>query len=978
MINVVARRLKPTGGVKVDHASANRELREELEGKARNSSNAEDKTMDAIDDADLVDVLGEIEGLVEQEEVTGDGDVNAQLEAALGEALDPTEEQQAEEDGTAAQEAEPAEPEDATAAAADEADVVERDNAAEAIADPQPQADDETPAASADDDVDDVLGEIAAALEAQGGVLAGEDAAADVNTNANTKADAAESPADEPPGTAAEAGVGDEAPAPTQTDANAVETEAKPVPGLSAKTATTKPGITVPKTSAVAVAPAVGRKGLLPPVRKAVTVAPTKAAAAPLTGATAGSKPAAGGVAVSAKPAAKAAATGAAATVKPAVIGKAAAAAPAVAPKPGAAAKPVATAAAAKPAAAGGAKPVAPAATKAADGAPSRVGAVKPAAAASNTKPATISAAKPAAAAAAAKPVVAGAAKPAAVPAAKPKALAAPKVIQARLVPDDDAEDDDAAAVEEAKTAAAPAPAKGAKKVSAPSKGEAGVAGKKGAAAGGAAAKARVVTVGAKASAAYELFKVEHKQQLIDEGMEAAEAAEQTVKDWAALSAEEKAEYEARAKEQARNDNDKPAPTQLKAQQAKAPKAPKAAPAEAGPKYYTNGYMLFLEERRPEIVGAHPEASFTDVGKLLGAEWRGLGKDDQEEYNKRAKALNAESGAQPKPRKSKKKDEAAEGDGKKQSGKAAGGSKKAAPAKGSGRGHKRSAGGADGDDPDGLMNLAVAAAEGMEIDGDHDDEMADVGGGDVGAPGRGGKRPSGSSSRKRSSSARGGGSKKRRRSDEADKAEADEGEAVAAEESDESDREDVDWEAHPAEAILAKTSDGRYLVKRASLGLDEYGIVNGRAVKRQRLNMGSDAAAGAGDSEASLPVSIEMVDEFEAFERSFWASIQDRSDGGDLDLDDLGENSPLELCYYLGKLRENRMALHPASITRRDKDTMIRVPALRLSMAVQRVLMLERQRADNLAARLAEAETRLAQYEGQGEAEEGVVEEAEA
>lgn len=45
--------------------------------------------------------------------------------------------------------------------------------------------------------------------------------------------------------------------------------------------------------------------------------------------------------------------------------------------------------------------------------------------------------------------------------------------------------------------------------------------------------------------------------------------------------------------------------------------------------------------------------------------------------------------------------------------------------------------------------------------------------------------------------------------------------------------------------------------------------------------------------------------------------------------DNLGENSPLELCYYLGKLRENRMALHPASIGRRDKDTMIRVPALR-------------------------------------------------
>ncbi|GIL45518.1 hypothetical protein Vafri_2736 [Volvox africanus] len=394
--------------------------------------------------------------------------------------------------------------------------------------------------------------------------------------------------------------------------------------------------------------------------------------------------------------------------------------------------------------------------------------------------------------------------------------------------------------------------------------------------------------------------------------------------------------------------------------------------------------MLFLEERRPDIVAANPEASFTDVGKLLGADWRGLGKDEQEEYNKRAKALNAESGAQPKPRKSKAKDEAgAKAAGKTCSAKAATGAKKgpqmATAARAANKGSKKKVAAAvqseDWHGEDGLMELAVAADDGMEIDGDCEGDLADAAG-DGGA--RHGARRSGSSSRKRSS---GGGGRKGRRSSKAReaKAEAEASEPAAQEDSsDESDREDVDWEAHPAEAILAKTSDGRYLVKRAGLGLDEYGIVNGRAVKRQRLNMAADGTGEQGDGEdvpSVLPVSIEMLDEFEAFERSFWASVQDRSDGGDLDLDDLGENSPLELCYYLGKLREDRMALHSASIARRDKDTMIRVPALRLSMAVQRVLMLERQRVDELAARLSEAEAKLAQYEGVEVAGEAVEEE---
>ncbi|GLI64151.1 hypothetical protein VaNZ11_007336 [Volvox africanus] len=915
MTSQVPRKLKPTGGVKVDHASANREFRQELEGQARSIPNEDDQAMDATIDADLVDVLGEIEGLVAEE-----GDIEAQIDDAFGDALDK------EEDGVAPQEVEPN--------AQDAAATVDGDIAPDAIL---PSQEDGVPDANVDDG-GDLLAEVDVAAQEPAG----------------SQEDMRQAGA-ETEGRSAEATDGTENPA--EADAIVTEAAASPVPAPSIKKAAPKPDIAVPKAPVLAAAPLVARKGLLPPVRKAVAVAPaigatavrTATAAGPAVKAAVGAKPASGGLAVKAAPVAKAA-TGNGA-VKSVTIGKPAAAK----------AKPTIVTATSKPAAAGAVK-----AAAASSATPAAV--AKPPTTAKPTTVATATAKLPTAAA------------------VKTKA-ATSKVIQARLVPADQEEDEGAAAVvpDGAKIDATAPPAKRAKKAgqSANTAGDGGKKGAPGPAASGAAAKKRVVMVGSKSSAAFDMFKAEHKQQLIDAGTEAAEAAEQTLKDWAALGPAEKAEYEERAKEQGANDDDgEPAAAKLTTRHPKAPKAPKGDSAQAGPKYYTNGYMLFLEERRPDIVAGNPEASFADVGKLLGAEWRGLGKDEQEEYNKRAKALNAESGAQPKPRKSKAKDEpGAKAAGKTCSAKAAAGANKgsqvATAARVAGKGSRKVAAAGQAEDchsEDGLMELAVAAADGMEIDGDCEGDLADAAG-DGGA--RQSIKRSGSSSRKRSS---GGGGRKGRQSSKARKAEAEAeaGEAAPQEDSsDESDREDVDWEAHPAEAILAKTSDGRYLVKRAGLGLDEYGIVNGRAVKRQRLNMAADGTGEQGDGEdvpSVLPVSIEMVDEFEAFERSFWASVQDRSDGGDLDLDDLGENSPLELCYYLGKLREDRMALHSASIGRRDKDTMIRVPALRLSMAVQRVLMLERQRVYDLVARLSEAEAKLAQYEGVEVADEAVEE----
>lgn len=43
----------------------------------------------------------------------------------------------------------------------------------------------------------------------------------------------------------------------------------------------------------------------------------------------------------------------------------------------------------------------------------------------------------------------------------------------------------------------------------------------------------------------------------------------------------------------------------------------------------------------------------------------------------------------------------------------------------------------------------------------------------------------------------------------------------------------VDWEAGPAEAILAETSDGKFLVQRRALDLSEYGLMDGAAARAQ-------------------------------------------------------------------------------------------------------------------------------------------------
>jgi hypothetical protein len=75
----------------------------------------------------------------------------------------------------------------------------------------------------------------------------------------------------------------------------------------------------------------------------------------------------------------------------------------------------------------------------------------------------------------------------------------------------------------------------------------------------------------------------------------------------------------------------------------------------------------------------------------------------------------------------------------------------------------------------------------------------------------------------------------------------------------------------------------QYLVKRRGLDLTQYGKVDARAAKRQRFE-GVTGDKGSAGSSSSMPVLLEMVDEYEGFTSKFWSSVHDHTEDGDLDL----------------------------------------------------------------------------------------------
>ncbi|KAK9797091.1 hypothetical protein WJX73_009134 [Symbiochloris irregularis] len=168
-----------------------------------------------------------------------------------------------------------------------------------------------------------------------------------------------------------------------------------------------------------------------------------------------------------------------------------------------------------------------------------------------------------------------------------------------------------------------------------------------------------------------------------------------------------------------------------------------------------------------------------------------------------------------------------------------------------------------------------------------------------------------------------------------------------AESDDEQEREECDWDKHPAQIILGQTMHSKFIVKRSNANLQDYGLVDCKAAKRQRLE-----EAGSG---SICPVPLKLVEDYESFVKSFSVAVMQHKEGNALNLDVLPAGSPLEVCYYLGKLMENNFPL--SKVSDKVDDRMIKLPMLQLSMTVQRLLESERKLAKQATDRVKELES---------------------
>mmetsp|Transcript_17041 Transcript_17041/g.40155 ORF Transcript_17041/g.40155 Transcript_17041/m.40155 type:complete len:809 (+) Transcript_17041:83-2509(+) len=98
-------------------------------------------------------------------------------------------------------------------------------------------------------------------------------------------------------------------------------------------------------------------------------------------------------------------------------------------------------------------------------------------------------------------------------------------------------------------------------------------------------------------------------------------------KKWEDMAAKDKARYKTEmASYEPPDDSDDNSDEETK------PKAKKAKKDPNAPKRGKSAYMYFTDEKRSEIKEAHPDASFGEIGKLLGAAWKKLNTDEKAEF----------------------------------------------------------------------------------------------------------------------------------------------------------------------------------------------------------------------------------------------------------------------------------------------------------------------------------------------------------
>ncbi|KAH9834467.1 high mobility group box domain-containing protein [Rhodofomes roseus] len=95
---------------------------------------------------------------------------------------------------------------------------------------------------------------------------------------------------------------------------------------------------------------------------------------------------------------------------------------------------------------------------------------------------------------------------------------------------------------------------------------------------------------------------------------------------------------------------------------AKAPKS-KAKKDKNAPKRALSAYMFFSQDWRERVKAENPDASFGEIGKLLGAKWKELDESEKKPYIEQAARDKARAEQEKADYDGKKVDSAGSGDG---------------------------------------------------------------------------------------------------------------------------------------------------------------------------------------------------------------------------------------------------------------------------------------------------------------------------
>jgi len=153
-----------------------------------------------------------------------------------------------------------------------------------------------------------------------------------------------------------------------------------------------------------------------------------------------------------------------------------------------------------------------------------------------------------------------------------------------------------------------------------------------------------------------------------------------------------------------------------------------------------------------------------------------------------------------------------------------------------------------------------------------------------------------------------------------------------------------------------------YIVARRGLPLFEYGEVPIEAANLQ-LRAGQTPTNADGTPAKPCPLTLELLDEYDAFCKDFRHDVFDSSDGNELDLEHLRDGSLLEACSFLGSMRE---AGHELAAPMKKNDIPMKVPTMATSRLMQRIINVERLKYEELESKYEEVKAQLAAALGEG------------